>query len=244
VPANTTHSVFRQPGNPEESIWRYMDFTKYVDLLQRRALYFARSDCLGDPFEGSYSRANQELRREVYGDRFEQIQQHVVPLNRWFCQWTFLSCWHMNAGESAAMWKLYAKTAEAVAIRSTYARLMEVLPGEAFMGLVTYIDYNRDWLPEGNVFYPFVHKRLSFQHEQEVRALIQSLPTKNDSIDSGAVNAEVGRLVPVELPRLVEEVLVAPTSPDWFLRLVEDVTKKYELDVRVRRSELDSAPVY
>ena len=30
-----------------------MDFTKFVSLLEKRALFFARADQLGDPFEGA-----------------------------------------------------------------------------------------------------------------------------------------------------------------------------------------------
>ena len=33
-------------------LWRYMDFTKFVSLLEKSALFFPRADKLGDPFEG------------------------------------------------------------------------------------------------------------------------------------------------------------------------------------------------
>ncbi len=33
MPANTDHSVFKQPSNPDIKLWRYMDFAKYVSLL-------------------------------------------------------------------------------------------------------------------------------------------------------------------------------------------------------------------
>ena len=36
-------------------LWRYMDFTKFVSLLERKALFFCRPDRLGDLFEGSLS---------------------------------------------------------------------------------------------------------------------------------------------------------------------------------------------
>ena len=39
-------------------LWRYMDFTKFVDLLDKRALWFARVDTFKDPFECSLSLAN------------------------------------------------------------------------------------------------------------------------------------------------------------------------------------------
>ena len=46
------HEVFR--ALPDSAVlWRYMDLTKLMALLEDRALHFARSDLLGDPFEGS-----------------------------------------------------------------------------------------------------------------------------------------------------------------------------------------------
>lgn len=59
------HPVFEKPENENAKIWRYIDFTKFVSLLDKSALFFTRADRLGDPFEGSYSRANIKLRPEV-----------------------------------------------------------------------------------------------------------------------------------------------------------------------------------
>lgn len=40
---------------PDEhtTIWRYMDFTKFVSLLDKKTLYFTRSDKFDDKFEGA-----------------------------------------------------------------------------------------------------------------------------------------------------------------------------------------------
>jgi hypothetical protein len=34
-------------------IWRYMDFTKFISVLDTQTLFFSRIDLLGDKFEGS-----------------------------------------------------------------------------------------------------------------------------------------------------------------------------------------------
>ena len=34
------HPSFHLPTNPSAKIWRYMDFTKFVSLLETNALYF------------------------------------------------------------------------------------------------------------------------------------------------------------------------------------------------------------
>jgi hypothetical protein len=63
------HEVFDPPEDLDATIWRYVDFTKLVSLLDTKSLFFARADQLGDPFEGSYSRGQRggtarALRRE------------------------------------------------------------------------------------------------------------------------------------------------------------------------------------
>src|SRR5450631_1939536 len=65
----TTHESFPPPPNRQISVWRYMNLSKLVWMLQKKALFFSRSDLMGDPYEGYYPRnitANQdEFIREV-----------------------------------------------------------------------------------------------------------------------------------------------------------------------------------
>jgi hypothetical protein len=49
------HPSFQAPANPNVSIWRYMDLTKFLWMLQEKALFFTRADFLGDPYEGHYT---------------------------------------------------------------------------------------------------------------------------------------------------------------------------------------------
>jgi len=53
----TENPAFIAPANVDVKIWRYMDFTKFVSMLEEAGLFFARLDRLGDPFEGSSTRA-------------------------------------------------------------------------------------------------------------------------------------------------------------------------------------------
>lgn len=244
MPAASGHPVFREPSNPNIKIWRYMDFTKYVSLLDAGGLYFSRSDLLGDPFEGSTTHGNLALRREFYEDLppevGDRMSSHLSNALRWSRQWTFISSWHMNEFESAAMWSIYASSNEAIAVQSTYARLHNCLPSDVYVGEVQYIDYEAKRMPENNMFWPFVHKRKSYEHERELRAIFQ-----DTSPPLGQSNLEKGRLVEVSIDDLVEAVYVAPTAPTWFRDLVEAVTAKYGFAHKsITRSSLDSDPVY
>ncbi len=238
----TKHPVFEAPDNPNIAIWRYMDFTKFVSILETKSLFFSRSDLLGDPYEGANSHANVEFAPDSWSNIFPDYPRYV----EWARQWIHVNCWHMNNNESAAMWKLYARTNEAIAIQSTYARLYECLPEQVYVGKVHYINYETEFMPDNNALYPFVHKRKSFEHEQELRAVIsEQQPRGSDGlVEVGKPNPEYGRFVNIDIKNLVEKIYVAPTAQAWFTTLVENVTKKYGFEITVTSSSLDKKPVF
>lgn len=165
-------------------IWRYMDFAKFVSMLENGGLFFSRADLLGDPFEGSNSRANLNLRPEVaYKEAppefIEIVKKSRLDLShflKWQRQWTLINCWHMNEYESAAMWKLYSSGDGTICIQSAEETLRRLLNQKAEVATVQYIDYETEWIPEGNVITPFLRKRKSFEHERELRAIIWDPP--------------------------------------------------------------------
>ena len=251
--AVTEHPSFEQPSNLNIKIWRYMDFAKYVSFLESSALWFSRSDQFDDRFEGSTPQSELEQRR-IHAESMEnpQLQQrlyeHEAAVNQERRQWIYVNCWHMNENESAAMWRLYASNNEAIAIQSTYALLCNCLPPNVYLGQVSYIDYATESLPDTNIYSRFLHKRKFFEHEREVRAVVDrytelalQLPQGYHPVD----NDEVGFPVKVSVDSLVERVHVAPTSPTWFRTLVEAITRKYDFtQIPIIRSSLDQSPAY
>ncbi len=257
-----SHPVFHAPDDPLVKIWRYMDFTKFVSILENRSLFFSRSDLLGDPFEGSYTKYNVHLRPIIYKNISENLHNKNLSLKdpvtgkstdfnaylslffKWLLKWTNINCWHINNYESAALWKIYSSNNESVAIQSSYYNLRVCLPETIQIGQVNYIDYDHDLIKENNTLWPFVHKRKSFSHENELRAVIQDLPIENNSIAVGKDNEQPGIYVPVDVLTLIENIYIAPSSASWFDELVKKVLIRYGLDKNVLRSSLDSDPVY
>jgi len=243
------HPVFEKPENADAKIWRYMDFTKFVSLLDKSALFFPRADRLPDPFEGSYSKVNVKLRPIMYKDKIPpNALKDLSQFYKLFRKLTAISCWHLNEYESTAMWNLYLKSGEGIAIQSTFNLLKAALEDEShniFIGKVKYLDFEKDWMPEGNALYPFVHKRKSFEHEQELRTVIQEFRyKKNGDIDWDKAPFDEGVYVSVDLNVLIDRVYLAPTSPKWLFALVGAVTRKYGLDKDVIQSSLNDMPVY
>jgi hypothetical protein len=109
------------------------------------------------------------------------------------------------------------------------------------IGQVCYLDYEKEFVPENNTFSPLLHKRRSFSHENEVRAIIETL-------GSGGVEqppvAEHGINVPVSLEDLVERVFIAPTTPDWVFKAIEGMVSRYGFRQLVCRSALSAAPIF
>lgn len=247
------HDVFIPPKNEEQVIWRYLDFTKFVSMLDTKSLFFTRADRFEDEFEGSVPKKHALLRdvqlkemvdkgllNEEYRNDFFQIHNQNAKKEKG------INCWHMNEHESAAMWKLYLKSNEGIAIKSTYKKLVNSLstsPYNIFIGKVTYIDYDKDFFPFNNGFYPFVHKRKSFIHEKELRAIIWF----EDGINSPLLHnldLSYGLNIEVELDELIDSIYVSPTAPKWFYDLVKSIVEKYEINKELNQSRINETPIY
>lgn len=223
--------IFPPPDNLDAKIWRYMDFPKYVSLLEQSALYLSRSDLLGDSFEGSLSPLNTVVRTVQALSEGRASDAFTMPpeVRQRMRQMIYVNCWHANEHESVAMWSLYARSTEAVAVCSTYRKLSAQLEPFHYFGHVHYIDYRSVHIPEGNGFWPFAFKRLAFEHEREMRLVTQ------EKSPPGAP----GIMMPVDLSKLIDGVYVAPNAAKWFRDLVGSVTRKYGLDLPVHQSSLD-----
>ncbi len=246
-----TPDFVRPPRDPDASIWRYTDYAKFAATLDMGALFFPRASTLGDPFEGSFPRPQQKIRIEslkgLPEERMAALLHTRSGFYKWQRNWMLVSCWHLNDQESAAMWTLYARASYAVAIRTTYAKLRAALPEDVVIGMVNYVDYSVLSFDEGNILAPFFHKRRSYEHERELRAVIWD---HSWSTNPGQpLNFEVpppdnGRWVPVDLNQLVQAVNVAPSSESWYRDLVANTAQRFGLTAPVARSDLDDAPFF
>jgi hypothetical protein len=251
----TQHPSFPLPTNKDIPIWRYMDLAKYLAMLQRRSLFFARATLLGDPFEGSSTKMMVAQREYVKKNRahdpalaaykdmpdeafeFGNLAKFMVPKY-------LVNCWHMNEGESAAMWKLYSSAHEAVGIRSTYRRLRQCLPPCVFIGEVKYIDYETEGFSVAIALNFIMHKRRPLAHERELRAVFWDMDGTPEAQPYKAKIGATGLPIGVDLSDLIEGVYVSPTAAAWFADVVSAVTAKWGFAFPVRPSSLADAPSY
>src|SRR5258708_501151 len=130
--------------DPQTKIWRYMDFTKYVSLLQSSKLFFPQMSQLEDKYEGSLTAIEPEDLA-----RSDNLAGMLQPVSQQYRDVSAVTCWHMNKGESAALWKLYLSNNEGIAIQTTVQRLLTSLRRPPFM--TGKVIYNRpgDWQTGG-----------------------------------------------------------------------------------------------
>ena len=240
-------------------IWRYIDFTKFVSLLDRSALFFARADKFKDQFEGSWTKNNFERMTTALKNVDVLGADYTREFFKKLREYTYINCWHLSAEESAALWKLYLKSDEGIAIRSTLLHLKSELgrncrKNDLYIRKVKYINHKTYDMPEGNMLAPFIHKRTSFTHEKEVRAIIQplkeigeimqQLPIKNGIIDQSSKSPEDGIYINVDPNIIIDMIYISPDAQQWFKELVESILEKYGLSKVVKRSSLSDDPIF
>lgn len=251
---------FPPPDDVNATIWRYMDLSIFLHLIDTSSLHFTRADSLDDSFEGSLPKPNVELMQRSD----EQRQDHIHEMNMKFGETRKLSpysefmkelltkqcvnCWHLNDYESQAMWKLYLKSDEGIAIRSTFKHLIGCFDKSPELlvsaGMVQYIDYETEFLRYSNIFVPIMHKRVSYKHECELRVVIIS-GERNERGNACWTNAafdERGKDVAIDVACLIDEVILAPLTQPWFERLVNSILEKLDYSIPVRRSSLADGP--
>jgi hypothetical protein len=231
----------------DSMLWRYMDLTRFIALLETSSLFFCRADLFQDAFEGSLAQANI-ARREELGPSDPHDEAHIEAPYRKIREWTAINCWSGIDHESAAMWSLYCPEGPGIAVRTTFGALCDAFKAcehwKIFISKVTYLDYEQAIIPDQHLLAPFLHKRRSFEHEHEVRAVIQRMldPTMTDRPSPfekiGGVHAKIS------LDALVQKIFVSPTAPTWYFDLVRKIVGRYAIPADVYQSSLAGDPIY
>lgn len=219
------------PEDPDTIVWKYLDLSKFLDLLMSRKLFMSRSDKFEDQYEGTFSEPTfEEIKRlsqnnPEFLDYYKSHREKVV-----------VSSWHINEYESFAMWQIFTQNNEGLAIQSTIGRLQKALKPEInysqFIGEVNYIDYKKEYIPFDNMFFPFMFKRKSFQYEREVR-IISDLSEDNIKINDGLK-------IDVDINQLIEKIYIHPKSENWYKKLVIELVSKLDYTIEIEKSDLES----
>ena len=233
-------------------IWRYLNFVKLMDLLERRLLWFARVDTFEDPLEGTHTDAEVEYLKALPPPpspvKGFTLEKQYVGITQMFRETMFVNCWRAATTESMAMWDIYGKGSGVVAIKSTVGRLKEMLntySRKVFIGLVKYVEWNEAaW--NLNALAMVMRKDRSYEHEQELRAVLWGLSIEGDSpIASYSFSSEgkylfhgpSGIEIPCDPEKLVVEIMIGPREQEMFQKVLDPVLRRYGLSVAVTASD-------
>ena len=108
------------PENPDTIVWKYLDLSKFLDLLISRKLFMSRSDKFEDQYEGTFSEPTFEEIKKLSVNNPEFLAYYKSHREK-----VAVSSWHINEYESFAMWQIFTQNSEGLAIQSTIGRLQK-----------------------------------------------------------------------------------------------------------------------
>lgn len=198
VPNTGISDAFVEPS--EDTLWRYMSFAKFMDLL-KNGLFFSKASLFNDPAEGHIPPKNVEeilaigeKINEEYNPKWEgdTLYGSTPPFHSGIdtdaaSRHTLCSCWYSQPNQSVSMWERYGS--EGVAIKTTLKRVKEGVEGYGKyfrIGKIEYIDYDNTvdfnlrvrWKNNQPRYDPnfnyrrFLHKQKEYKDENEVRLMI------------------------------------------------------------------------
>ncbi|WP_304199347.1 DUF2971 domain-containing protein [Flavobacterium alvei] len=219
------------PEDPDTLVWKYLDLSKFLDLLLSRKLFMSRSDKFEDQYEGTFSEPTYEEIKKIAVNNPEFL--HYYKSHR---EKVAISSWHINEYESYAMWQIFTQNSEGLAIQSTVNRLKNAFESETqhqqYIGEVNYIDYKKEYIPFDDMFFPFLFKRKSFQYEREVRIITD--------VSGSNIKLNEGLKINVDINQLIEKIYIHPKSENWYKNLVIQLVEQLGFDFKIEKSDLES----
>lgn len=187
-------------GKSVTHLYRIMDFSRVVQIFERRELYFANPSTWDDPYE----------------QLIKHSKDHAL----------FGQCWS-RSGTSDALWRIYSKNGMGVRISTTEDQIRAVIRAgikdKGYTCRIKNVEYvsqrelnekaksiaanQQDFLDIGETVDMLYVKRAAFSHENEMRATIYC-PSE--------VKAEgkKGITIPVDPHSFINRILLDPRASD------------------------------
>lgn len=145
----------------EKYIFKYLDFTKFLDMVLNEQIVLVLPSIWEDPYE-------LVVFDKYIENSFKNNNIPTAVLERIAGNNLYASCWTL-CDESDAMWRIYNDNNQSVKIKVRYEDLLNL--DDCELRTVNYIN-NFNNLPTNLDFYDcFCFKRTAFEHEKEVRLL-------------------------------------------------------------------------
>jgi len=233
-------------------LWRYLSFSKLLDLLETSSLYFRRIDCFDDQLEATQPKSSAAFATvtenpwQVFSYQCTEKQLEIIR------NLTYACCWHINENESSEMWQEYATKHgnEGVAIQTTFRDISECFQTERLLKNIRmkYIDYStefRDYsYPDYGEYLSIKDKRYEHENELRIITLEHDYPEFNPDIMSVSSKPEFtdeeGIHIKVDLNRLIQKLYLCPASTKRFSACTCELLNRYGVKAQVVPSTVNS----
>lgn len=244
------------PIDESKDIVRYMNFTKFADLLLSKSIFFAKAGKLSDQYEFNLTEIHEEQILTEFTKLYDKekaqetlkIFQNTMENHR---EKFYVSCWSEYDEESYALWKIYLNGQDGVSIRTDFKSLKKAFEdNEGFyeIGKVEYTDKLSKYLNPKLTF----KKRKYYQYENEVRIAYYSakfdlrviddynLTNRPTSLEEFEELHSKGFKQKLDLKTLIKEIRISPFSNISFERLVVELLEQVEPELvnKVVKSEI------
>lgn len=258
MPINETHPVMNTPIS-NISLWRYMDIPSFLSLISNNSITFVRADLFEDKFEGILPNPvnnaldlwaeeaikQGQLSPEYAGFKFSKLFEESKKT-------VYINCWCKENHEMVHMWKIYSKE-NGIAIQTDYENLKQSVESleSVYPTEIRYLDYKEDiidWQSNGLTAYTI--KRKEYKSENEFR-LIMSYPRIIEDQILAFKTHEEKKLArnklytefpamqcQVNVSKLIKKIHISPYAPKWYHGVIDNIVKKYNLNVEITQSEL------
>ena len=247
----------------DDTLLRYMSYPQFKGLFRNglnltKAAIYAQDD----PFEGEFIELVYQIAKqyEIFsedddGKRTQQADS-LREESRRVREKSYVSCWTLGESENVALWKIYGKDKNSIALKTTIGKLKQAIESflmtskESDAGLmkllkkqivkVKYIDHRSEDQNIGRKFFnikaPKIlhYKNIAYKYEEEVRVIF-------DCVESGYGDPPAGEICPLRIsPQIfVTEIIVSPFADEWFKTLVHHEMKNYKMAELVNWSNLN-----
>jgi hypothetical protein len=241
--------------SPSNIVWRYMGLEKFLDMLERRSLRFARASTMGDrrefrlPYEkveAKYWQKKRDFDTEdilIPDDTEWELCKSIQVQSDELRRRTYLSSWAIAQTESYALWKIYLGGSRAgVAIKSTFSALQKsIQPNQKHTIQCARVRYTDDPNPAHLKDRHFIYQKSThYDYEKELRLAIDynfdpsthENPIVRIMADSNGDPNPDSLSLKIDTNTLIREVYLSPFVMDGFRDSFEKIVRKIDPDLQ------------
>lgn len=240
-------------------ISRYLDLTRFLDIVHFNRLYFRQVDKYDDVLEGCFTKKIYDLAKciTITGDDGIPHNDEIIKETKRRRKSNYVSCWALSNPESMGMWNVYGGK-NGLAIQTTVLTLKKEIEATNHningfdtdpLGItlkvsgIRYIDHSNEdlrYIQPELINHPILLKNIGYLYENEVR-FVYDVGTPQPFVKLYEKIGD-GFCQNVNAKNIIEKILVSPMADDWFFDLVKSVLSKYDLTDRVFWSDLRFPP--